>query len=140
MPLTDGLSLIERALKLQPNLHSVIVSGYEDFHYARGNSSECIDYLTKPIDETSILSMLKKLTRQLWRGDSHNRTSARLFSMPNKEKFLFRRQSGSCGRICIAVISLYFASCFLQKENPKVYRESFASLALTCASFSFRFY
>jgi CheY-like chemotaxis protein len=63
MPLTDGLSLIERALKLQPNLHSVIVSGYEDFHYAReAIRLNVLDYLTKPIDETSILSMLKKLT------------------------------------------------------------------------------
>ena len=60
MPLTDGLSLIERALKLQPNLHSVIVSGYEDFHYAReAIRLNVLDYLTKPIDETSILSMLK---------------------------------------------------------------------------------
>ena len=59
MPLTDGLSLIERALKLQPNLHSVIVSGYEDFHYAReAIRLNVLDYLTKPIDETSILSML----------------------------------------------------------------------------------
>ena len=85
MPLTDGLSLIERALKLQPNLHSVIVSGYEDFHYAReAIRLNVLDYLTKPIDETSILSMLKKLTAAL-EGDSHNRTSAPAFSMPNKE-------------------------------------------------------
>lgn len=85
MPLTDGLSLIERALKLQPNLHSVIVSGYEDFHYAReAIRLNVLDYLTKPIDETSILSMLKKLTTAL-EGDNHNRTSAPASVCPIKK-------------------------------------------------------
>lgn len=118
MPLTDGLSLIERALKLQPNLHSVIVSGYEDFHYAReAIRLNVLDYLTKPIDETSILSMLQKLTTAL-EGDNHNRTSAPAFSMPNKEgSFSAGSTAAAGGNLHYAVISLYFASCFLQKTR-----------------------
>ena len=108
MPLTDGLSLIERALKLQPNLHSVIVSGYEDFHYAReAIRLNVLDYLTKPIDETSILSMLKKLTAAL-EGDSHNRTSAPAFSMPNKENsFSAGSPAAAGGGICIMLSYLF---------------------------------
>lgn len=76
-----------------------------------------LDYLTKPIDETSILSMLKKLTTAL-EGDNHNRTSAPAFSMPNKEgSFSAGSTAASGGNLHYAVISLYFASCFLQKTE-----------------------
>ena len=63
MPFANGLKLIENAYHIKPDIQCVIISGYEDFHYAqeaiRLNVSS---YLTKPIDENSILAMLQKLS------------------------------------------------------------------------------
>ena len=63
MPFANGLKLIESAHQIKPDIQCVIISGYEDFHYAqeaiRLNVSS---YLTKPIDGNSILAMLQKLS------------------------------------------------------------------------------
>ena len=50
MPRMDGLTMTEKLKKRYPNLHVIIVSGYQEFEYAR-KALRCgvVDYLLKPV-------------------------------------------------------------------------------------------
>lgn len=51
MPFVSGLQLIEYARNINPLLHSIIISGYNDFEYARkAVQLGAIDFLLKPIN------------------------------------------------------------------------------------------
>lgn len=66
MPFINGLDLIAEAVKLQPSLRTVIISGYEDFNYAQqAIRLHVVSYLTKPIDEDSVIRLLMELNQML---------------------------------------------------------------------------
>jgi YesN/AraC family two-component response regulator len=51
IPFINGLDLSLRLRESYPNLRIVILTGYEDFHYARrAIRAGVVDYLLKPID------------------------------------------------------------------------------------------
>lgn len=59
MPGCDGLSLIEKAQAINPNLHFIIVSGYGQFDYAQKAIKYGVsDYLLKPIKEKELKKSL----------------------------------------------------------------------------------
>lgn len=60
MPVMDGLTLIENARKLLPELHCVVISGYNDFEYAqKAIRFGVTDYLLKPIVAEELTKLLK---------------------------------------------------------------------------------
>lgn len=66
MPVMDGLELIRRARQKNPELCSVIVSGYSDFQYARSAIREEVsDYLLKPISLQQVREVLQDVTERL---------------------------------------------------------------------------
>ena len=67
MPQMDGIELIRKArdLKIEP-LEIIILSGFDDFQYARSAISfEVLEYMLKPIDGTSLQQVLRKLEDKL---------------------------------------------------------------------------
>ena len=66
MPIMDGLKLISLINESYPSIKTVIVSGYDDFEFARdalvNNAS---DYLLKPINSADLENTLKKLEWKL---------------------------------------------------------------------------
>ncbi|MGD1817519.1 MAG: response regulator transcription factor [Pleomorphochaeta sp.] len=62
MPSLDGLELIERAKKINPNLQVIIISGYRQFDYAKKAIKFGVsDYLLKPIKQNELLTALEKM-------------------------------------------------------------------------------
>ncbi|CAM3374474.1 response regulator transcription factor [Marinicrinis lubricantis] len=62
MPMMDGLSLIEAASSFHPRLKSILLTGYNDFEYARkAIQLNVCDYLLKPLDSVEFERVLKKL-------------------------------------------------------------------------------
>ena len=62
MPFMDGLTLAKVAKKEIPGLKVVILSGYDDFNYAKQAINIGVeDYLLKPIDEEELNRTLKKI-------------------------------------------------------------------------------
>jgi two-component system response regulator YesN len=62
MPEMDGLELIERAQQLEPSLQFIIVSGYDDFQYARRAIRFGVsDYLLKPVKPEELRDSLRRL-------------------------------------------------------------------------------
>lgn len=62
MPLLNGIDLVEAVQKECPSTHSVIMSGYQDFEYAKSAIRLGVaDYLLKPLDLEQLKRVLEKL-------------------------------------------------------------------------------
>ena len=62
MPFMDGLTLAKLAKKELPNLKIVILSGYDDFNYAKQAISIGVeDYLLKPITKKALIERLSEI-------------------------------------------------------------------------------
>jgi two-component system response regulator YesN len=66
MPEMNGLELIKLAKEKNLCHRFIILSGYDDFEYARqALRYHVIDYLMKPIDKVEFISTLKKVAREI---------------------------------------------------------------------------
>ena len=62
MPFMDGLELSRLVKKEMPGIKIVVLSGYDDFNYAREAISIGVEeYILKPVSEESLMEELKKL-------------------------------------------------------------------------------
>ena len=61
MPVMDGLSFIEQAKRKMPNVFAIILTGYNDFEYARQSLRVgAADYLLKPMDKNELFRLLNR--------------------------------------------------------------------------------
>ncbi len=61
MPFLDGLSFIERVHDFLPNSIVIIITGYDEFHYAqRAIKLKVFDYLLKPVNAQELKDILMK--------------------------------------------------------------------------------
>src|SRR4051812_23929849 len=59
MPKKDGLQLLEEVSVLYPEVRSIILSGYDDFEYAKkAMKLNCQDYLLKPLIYSELYELL----------------------------------------------------------------------------------
>lgn len=66
MPEVDGLSFSETCIKLFPNIKIIILTGYDDFDYARrGIKAGIFDYLMKPVRADELNATLKKAADEI---------------------------------------------------------------------------
>jgi two-component system response regulator YesN len=66
MPFMDGLTLADRLLSILPDTKILIISGYDDFEYARtALRLQVYDYIVKPITPGEFKAALTKLKRTL---------------------------------------------------------------------------
>ncbi|MCD9023782.1 response regulator transcription factor [Cohnella silvisoli] len=66
MPGMDGLELIRQIQQINPNVEAIIISGYDDFAYARtGLQLGVRDYLVKPWKQKSLLTVVGAILEQL---------------------------------------------------------------------------
>ncbi len=62
MPGMDGLQLMESVHKLQPQIKFVIISGHEEFSYAKkALSLGAVSYCLKPLEDEEIQTLLKQI-------------------------------------------------------------------------------
>ena len=66
MPAMGGMELIEQLKAENPDIAIIIVSGYDDFDYARRGLKLAVkDYLLKPIDSGQLVARLNQLADEL---------------------------------------------------------------------------
>lgn len=66
MPLMDGLTLCRRVRAVSPTTQFIILSGYDDFEYARqAIEVKAMGYLLKPISSGEFVQMLKNTKQSL---------------------------------------------------------------------------
>lgn len=67
MPLMDGLTFIDEAKKIQPQIKFVIITGYNNFDYAkRAISLGVRNYLLKPIEQEELSDSLRTIVQELY--------------------------------------------------------------------------
>jgi len=77
MPGMSGLELIRELREVLPQLKVVIISGHNDFDYAKTAIKYGVsEYLLKPIDEDELLEILAKLSRDTGNGGRVKRVEA----------------------------------------------------------------
>lgn len=68
MPETDGLIFSEECIKLFPEIKIILVTGYDDFEYARRSiKTGVFDYLLKPVQENELNSSLERAANEIFR-------------------------------------------------------------------------
>lgn len=66
MPGMNGIELVTEVKRLYPEVLSVIVSGYNDFQYAKGAISAGVcDYILKPVRPSDVAVLMEELHRVL---------------------------------------------------------------------------
>ncbi|WP_231638592.1 response regulator [Paenibacillus sp. JCM 10914] len=66
MPVMDGVGLLDICRHNSPSLQVIIITGYEDFQYARaGVRNQAMDYLLKPVTRDDLKSALIKIKHAL---------------------------------------------------------------------------
>ncbi|MDR0386415.1 MAG: response regulator [Treponema sp.] len=66
MPFLDGLSFTDRLLAVAPGAKVLIISGYDDFEYARkALQLQVYDYIVKPVTPGELRAILEKLRAAL---------------------------------------------------------------------------
>jgi two-component system response regulator YesN len=77
MPGMNGLELVKNLRRLEHHMHILILSGYDDFEYAKQAISLRIDgYLLKPVDEDELIGYLNQLREQLTKETVRRREEA----------------------------------------------------------------
>ncbi len=62
MPLMDGITLVSEIKKEFPGIFTIIISGYQEFEYAKGAiQSGTYDYILKPVLPSAMQKVLEKL-------------------------------------------------------------------------------
>jgi two-component system response regulator YesN len=104
MPLMDGLTLCRRVQKELPTTRFIILSGYDDFEYARqAIAINCLGYLLKPISSSEFRDMLQEAKTKLDEEFAQRRNLTRLkehfrTSLPRlREDLLSSLLSGGLG-------------------------------------------
>ncbi len=70
MPYKDGLSMIEDCLREGLMPHFVVLTGFNEFEYARrALKSRVSDYLLKPVEENRLISVLSTIREQIKEGE-----------------------------------------------------------------------
>lgn len=65
MPVMNGLELIDEWKKRQPATKTIVLSGFEDFHYVkRGLSAGIENYLLKPLNEQELKETLIQIEKK----------------------------------------------------------------------------
>lgn len=66
MPQMDGLQLIEKVQQRKPKIKFAIVSGFNDFSFARQAIRQGVeDYLLKPVDQKELADLLHRVMKNL---------------------------------------------------------------------------
>jgi len=75
MPVMDGLSLSEQIQKAYPHIKVVIISGYDDFDYAKqAMRYEVSNYIIKPITSYELIEELKRIKIKIEQSITQTKT------------------------------------------------------------------
>lgn len=92
MPFMDGLSLCHILKQEMPQIHIIIMSGFDDFEYARRAITEGVDrYLSKPVTRKDMKEALEEL-RQKIETDREQQSFIDQYQLESREYKQFQRR------------------------------------------------
>lgn len=89
MPVCSGIELAKFAKQKNPDIEVIMISGYEDFKYAKEAIRAGVrDYILKPIDEDELIESLRNVVKELDKKEVGNTIHI--------EQFSYRKQEMRC--------------------------------------------
>ena len=86
MPLMDGLNLADKVREVDENIICIIITGYDDFQYARkAIGSGVFAYILKPVNEKELFETLRRAKDRLEKKRLSGRTAGGRKDRPQKE-------------------------------------------------------
>lgn len=93
MPGRNGLDFIEELKADQPDVATIIISGYDEFEYARQGLKLAVDdYLLKPVDTGKLTSRLQLMIEELNRKHVYRKTQEELQRIVEESLPLYRER------------------------------------------------
>lgn len=90
MPFMDGLTLAKLAKKELPELKIVILSGYDDFNYAKQAISIGVEeYLLKPITKNALIERLSEIRSRY----EHEKTQKEYYEKFQREMQVYEKKA-----------------------------------------------
>jgi len=113
MPILDGLELIREAKKLQPSMQCVIISGHDDFVYAKqAIKLQVNEYILKPVDYDELKKVIVNLMNKI-----NQETNSKLERILNESIPLDSNQIDSKNRIIKQYVILVTRVGLLKRGN-----------------------
>jgi len=105
MPVMDGVSFLQECRERYPDIRVVVITGYEDFQYARAAlRHHASDYLLKPVARDELSAVLSKVIaemdaeRKKREQEAKDRWELTQYYKEMKEHFLLRLVKGDLDR------------------------------------------
>lgn len=65
MPGIDGIHMTQKIKEELPHCKFIIITGYDDFEYARGAVKvNAVDFLLKPVEESELINAIEKASKE----------------------------------------------------------------------------
>lgn len=91
MPKMDGIQLLEWIKENQPNSKTIVVTGYDDYHYMRkAIHYGSVDYILKPVDPDILNQTLKNAVIQWKEEEADRKKNENSHQLINEMKPVFR--------------------------------------------------
>lgn len=117
MPLLNGLELIREIKKQKPSAFVLILSGYDEFSYAReGMQLGVKSYLLKPINEAELIKELISIRQEL-NAMFHQQKALRKYKDITRDNYLYKLIHGKSTKEERGIVELAFAN----KEGKYTY-------------------
>lgn len=110
MPIMDGLELAQRIRETRPDLMIIIISGFQDFEYARkALRFQVYDYLLKPLTPDAVNNLLGKIEQEIMIRDKQ-RQRQKIMTLINEKHACPEERSDEAGYgvflICVGAFPL----------------------------------
>lgn len=93
MPRKDGLELLEEVERLNSEIRSIVLSGYDDFEYAkRALKLNCKDYMLKPVMFQDLYELLSKIEAEFAANQAKIIEEMKLKGILNQNQYLIRHE------------------------------------------------
>jgi len=100
MPGIDGMELLRRVKRLIPSLPVLVITGYGDIRMAvRAMRAGAVDFIEKPLDRKSLLSLVGSVLRRDAR--SHSSAGGKVLTKTEREVLLYMLQGRSNKEIAV---------------------------------------
>lgn len=139
MPFMNGIEFTKVATARYPDLFVIVLTGFDDFEYARQCVSlPVVEYMLKPIVRSEVEKVLKRVVDELNKRTSDEKCSEQeesalnSFEIQNIVNYLKSNYKDSTINLASVAQQFGFNSCYLSRKFKKEMGVSFVEYLMKC--------
>ncbi len=139
MPFMNGIEFTKMATARYPDLFVIVLTGFDDFEYARQCVSlPVVEYMLKPIVRSEVEKVLKRVVDELNKRTSDDKCveqeepALNSFEIQNIVNYLKNNYKDSTINLASVAQQFGFNSCYLSRKFKKEMGVSFVEYLMKC--------